>query len=68
MALYPYKCFECGLVFDRFAMAEKRDEPRACPDGHSTVRRLLVSPAINQPDKRKLFRQEMSRTPGKYFT
>jgi putative FmdB family regulatory protein len=68
MALYPYLCVSCGLKFDRFVAAEQRDEPRVCPDGHADVRRLLVSPAINPPDKRKLFRQEMSRTPGKHFT
>jgi putative FmdB family regulatory protein len=68
MALYPYKCSECGQIFDQFVAAERRDEPRACPNGHQTVRRLLVSPAMGQPDKRKLFRQEMSKTPGKYFT
>lgn len=68
MALYPYLCLECGQKFDQFTQVERRDEPRPCPQGHTNVRRLLSSPAINPPDKRKLFRQEIRRTPGQYFT
>jgi putative FmdB family regulatory protein len=45
MPIYEYQCQECGVRFDklqRFGDAQ----PDACPNGHSTLSRLLSRPAI----------------------
>jgi putative FmdB family regulatory protein len=68
MALYQYQCPTCQATFERFVPAEQRDKLQECPNGHPGGRRLLQSPAITQADRRKSFRQAMSRTPGKHFT
>lgn len=67
MALYEYHCPECHTVFEKFLSLEQRDEPQICPNGHPYGRRQFASPAIIEPDRRKTFRQAMSRTPGKHF-
>ena len=68
MALYQYQCPTCQVTFDRFVAVEKRDELQVCPNGHEDGRRLYRSYAITQADRRKSFRQAMSKTPGKFFT
>ncbi len=68
MAMYQYQCSECQQTFERFVSVEKRDEAQTCPNGHPKAHRLFQSPAITQADRRKSFRQNMSKTPGKYFT
>lgn len=68
MALYQYQCLECQQTFEKFVSVEKRDQVQICPNGHLKGRRLFQSPAITQADRRKSFRQKMSKTPGKYFT
>lgn len=68
MALYQYHCPECQTMFERFVSVEKRDEAQTCPNGHPNGRRLFQSPAITQANRRKSFRQNLSKTPGKHFT
>lgn len=68
MALYQYHCPECQVTFEKFVGVEKRDEAQTCPAGHPGGRRLLQSYVITQADRRKSFRQAMSKTPDKFFT
>ena len=68
MALYQYQCSECQQTFERFVSVEKRDQVQICPNGHPKARRLFQSPAITQADRRKSFRQNMSKTRYKFFT
>jgi putative FmdB family regulatory protein len=68
MALYQYQCPTCQTTFDRFVPVAERDNAQACPDGHPDGHRLPQRYAITQADRRKSFRQAMSKTPHKFFT
>ena len=45
MPIYEYECAECGIHFDKLQRFGD-PLPDACPNGHSTVHRLLSQPAI----------------------
>jgi putative FmdB family regulatory protein len=42
MAIYEFRCSECGALFDeRRAAADSSSPAPACPNGHAATRRVL---------------------------